>query len=234
MCTTIAAVALRAPDWLARITGRRRLPSPEPSPEAEAALWNRFEALARANGMTPPPLEVLPDPRGRLLPVHIDWTEEEHRVLASSTLVAADPHEQTWHLATALGWWASPGPRRTRNRGRVALVLVALPYGAFGLVDIFGGLSLPKPVIVVLGIALTGTLSLAQSWVSRRQVAARDAAAGPVLRRAGHDPATLARLVFGDQPAPAWYRRPFTNTPAPSRRLTAAARAGTTPAPALF
>jgi hypothetical protein len=234
MCTTIAAVSPRVPDWLARVTARRRLPSPEPGPEAEAAFWNRFEALARANAMTPPPLEVLPDPRGARLPVHIDWTEEEHRVLASSTLVGADPHEQTWHLAAALGWWASPGPRRTRNRGRVALVLVALPYGAFGLVDIVGGLSLAKPVIVILGIALTGTFALVQSAVSRRQVAARDAAAGPVLRRAGHDPATLARLVFGPQPDPAWYRRPFTNTPAPSRRLAAAARAGTTPAPALY
>lgn len=75
----------------------------------------------------------------------------------------------------------------------------------FALVDVFGGLHLPTPVIVVLGIALTGTLSLAQSWVAPRQIAALDAAAGPV-----------------------------TNAPAPRRRLTAAAQAGSTPAPALF
>jgi hypothetical protein len=234
MCTPIAAVSLRVPDWLARATGRRRLPSAEPSPEAEAALWNRFEALAGTNGMTPPPLEVLPDPRGRLLPVHIDWTEEEHRVLASSALLAADPHEQTWHLAAALGWWASPGPRRTRNRGRVALVLGGLPYVAFWLVDVFGALELPQPAIVVLGVAVAGTLTFVQRAVSRRQVAALETAAGPVLRRAGHDPATLAPLVFGDQPDPAWFRRPFTYAPASSRRLAAAARAGTTPAPSLF
>lgn len=234
MCTTIAGVSLRAPDWLARATGRRRPPSADPSPEAEAALSNRFEALARANGMTPPPLEVEPDPRGTLHPSRIDWTEEEHRVLASSTLVGADPHEQTWHLATALGWWASPGPLRTRNRGRVALVLGGIPYGAFGLADITDVVDLPKAALLLLGVATTGTLTLVLSAVSRRQVTALDAAAGPVLRRAGHDPATLARLVFADQPDPAWYRRPFLNVPSPSRRISAAARAGTTPAPSLF
>ncbi|HET6393641.1 MAG TPA: hypothetical protein VFG13_12535 [Blastococcus sp.] len=224
----------RAPDWLARLAGRRRAPDAEPTAAADAALRNRFATLARAAGVTPPPLEVERDPRGRLLPARVDWSEEEDRVVVSSRLVAADAPEQTWHLAACLGWWTSPEPRRTRNRGRVAIGIVAVPYVIAGFAGLSDSIDLPRVAVFLLGTALAAMFTWAHHAASRRHVLALDAAGRSVLRSAGHDPATLGRLVFGHVDDPAWYRRPLSNVPPPSRRLAEAARPVVTPARALF
>ena len=59
--------------------------------------------------------------------------------------------------------------------------------------------------------------------VLRRDQRALDAAGREVLRSAGHDPAALARQVFGGQLDPPWFRRLLTSEPAPGERVAAAA-----------
>jgi hypothetical protein len=206
----------------------------QPGPDAHAAFWNRYAALAQANGLQPPPLEVEDDPRGRLMPARVDWSEDEDRIVVSSTLLAARPEEQLWQLAACLGWWTSPEPRRRRNRDRVAASFVVVAYLGVGFADIVGAIHLPKPGLFLLAAAATALVTATVNLVSRRQVRALDVAGRQVLRAAGHDPATLARRAFGDRADPPWYRRVLSDVPAPSRRLAAAGGQDVSPAPSLF
>jgi Zn-dependent protease with chaperone function len=205
----------------------------EHGPDAEKVLFERFAALAEANGLAPPPIEVADDPRGRLMPARVDWSEDDDRVVVSSTLLTARPDEQIWELAACLGWWTSPGPRRRRNRDRVAAGFVVAAYLGVGFAEVVGAIHLPKPGLFLLTAAATALVTATLNLVSRRQVAALDAAGRQVLRAAGHDPATLARLAFGGRADPPWYRRPLSRVPAPSRRLASAGVLDVSPAPSL-
>jgi hypothetical protein len=82
------------------------------------ALHRRLRVLAERSGLTLPTLDVVDDPKGRLLPATVrDGGDGEDHVAVASSLLRAGPDAQTWHLATALGHWASPVPRRRRRQG---------------------------------------------------------------------------------------------------------------------
>jgi hypothetical protein len=86
------------------------------------ALHRRLRVLAERSGLTLPTLDVVDGPKGRLLPATVrDGGDGEDHVAVASSLLRAGPDAQTWLLATALGHWASPVPRRRRRQGWAVL-----------------------------------------------------------------------------------------------------------------
>jgi hypothetical protein len=189
----------------------------QPSAADEAGLRERLRVLADAAGVAVPPLEIAPDPRGRLLRAHVRDDRGQERVVVSSDLPTAPEGEQTWHLAAALGWWASPEPRRRRRQ--VKRLLVALFLAGVVAVVVGGLADVPFSVIVLGVVAVGWPVATALSRWERR---ALEDAGHAVLAAAGHDPAALTRQVFGNQPEPGWFERVFGNQPTPRRRVAAA------------
>lgn len=190
-------------------------------------LRARLRVLAERSGLPLPTLDVLDDPRGRLLPATVrDGGDGQDHVAVSSSLLRASPEAQVWHLATALGHWASPVPRRRRRQGWVAGGLLAALWLGYGLAELNGVVDLPGAVAVTVN-ALTGLLaSVGVATTARRSQAAYDAAGRTVLQRSGYDPVALTRQVFAGEQDPSWWTRLHSRTPAPSERVAAAERLG--------
>ena len=179
------------------------------------ALHGRLRVLAERSGLPLPALDVVDDPKGRLLPATVrDGGDGQDHIAVSSSLLRSSPDAQTWHLATALGHWASPVPRRRRRQGWVVVGLVAALWIGHGLADLNGVVDLPRPASFALPTLLGLLVSLAAA-AARRSQAASDAAGREVLRRAGHDPVALTRQVFAGRPDPSWWTRLHSRTPAP-------------------
>ena len=72
--------------------------------EERRLLRDRLRVLAERSGLTVPPLTVVDDPKGRLLPATVrDGGDGGDHVAVSSSLLRSSPAEQVWHLAAALG-----------------------------------------------------------------------------------------------------------------------------------
>ena len=180
------------------------------------ALHGRLRVLAERSGLPLPALDVVDDPKGRLLPATVrDGGDGQDRIAVSSSLLRSSPDAQTWHLATALGHWASPVPRRRRRQGWVVVGLVAALRIGHGLADVNGVVDLPRPASFALPTLLGLLVSLTAAAAARRSQAASDEAGREVLRRAGHDPVALTRQVFAGRPDPSWWTRLHSRTPAP-------------------
>jgi hypothetical protein len=191
------------------------------------ALHGRLRVLAERSGLPLPALEVVDDPKGRLLPVTVrNGGDGEDHVAVSSSLLRSSPDAQTWHLAAALGHWASPVPRRRRRQGWVVVGLVAALWIGYGLAELDGIVDLPGPVAFALNTLLGLLVPLAGAAAARRSQAASDQAGREVLLRSGHDPGTLTRQVFAGQPDPSWWARLHSRVPAPSARVSAVERLG--------
>ena len=198
-------------------------------------LQKRLAALAEAVQTPVPPLKVVPDPKGHTVPAYVrkDDLSSAAYLQVTDRLVAADPAEQTWYLAAALGWWTSPLPRRRRRQAVAAVGAVIVAYGGWLLVDVFDA---PVPGWAPwLAFGLSAfALPVALAAVMRRGQRALDAAGHDVLRSAGHDPAALARQVFGNRPRPSWFARLVGTEPSPATRIADAERARSLPARPLF
>src|SRR5688500_468788 len=90
-------------------------------------------------------MDVVDDPKGRLSPAAVrdggdggDGGDGQDHIAVSSSLLRASPDAQIWHLATALGHWASPVPRRRRRQGWVAGGLLAALWIGYGLAELDG------------------------------------------------------------------------------------------------
>lgn len=187
----------------------------------EEELRERLRALAGAARLPVPRLEVQPDAEGATLPTRVCRGDDgEWHVVASSGLLAAGPPEQTWHLASALGWWASPVPRR-RRRQHVAVLTVFIGLSvAFGLASLFENVHLPTAVVLAGGPLLGGVVSLAYGGLTRRERRSLDAAGHGILAASGHFPAATARQVFGGRPPLPWHKRWIHAEPPPAQRIT--------------
>ncbi|WNV76138.1 M48 family metalloprotease [Geodermatophilus sp. DSM 44513] len=196
--------------------------------EDEARLLRaRLRVLAARSGLPLPALDVVEDPRGRLLPATVQGgADGEDHVVVSSTLLRETPDAQTWHLATALGHWASPVPRRRRRQGWVVGGLLATLWVGSGLAELAGVVDLPGAATLAVTTTVGLLSPVAAAALSRRTRAACDAAGREVLRRAGHDPGTLTRQVFGGRPDPSRWARLHAREPTPSARVAAAQREG--------
>jgi hypothetical protein len=155
-----------------------------------------------------------------------DGGDGEDHIAVSSSLLRARPDAQTWHLATALGHWASPVPRRRRRQGWVAGGLLAALWIGYGLAELDGVVDLSGAATVAVNAVAGLLIPIAGAALARRSQAASDEAGREVLRRAGHDPVTLTRQVFADQQDPSWWTRLHAREPAPSARLSAVERLG--------
>ena len=101
------------------------------------ALHRRLRVLAERSGLTLPAMDVVDDPKGRLSPAAVrDGSDGQDHIAVSSSLLRASPDVQTWHLATALGHWASPVPRRRRRQEWVAGGLLAALWIGYGLAEL--------------------------------------------------------------------------------------------------
>ncbi len=187
--------------------------------EAEDELRERLRALAQAAGLAVPRLDVEPDPKGRQLPTRVRRGDAGHpRIYASSDLLTRSPQEQTWHLASALGWWASPVPRRQRVLVLALSGTVLVSHLGIGLVNLQEGVHLPR--VLLVAAALLGPLvSATYQGLTRRERRSLDIAGHDVLAASGYSPATLARQAFGGQPDPPWHKQVFSAEPRPSRRI---------------
>ena len=195
--------------------------------DEERLLRSRLRVLAERSGLPVPALDVVDDPRGRLLPATVrDVGDGEDHVAASSSLLRASPDAQTWHLATALGHWASPVPRRRRRQGWVATGLLVTLWVGYGVAELHDVVDLPGAATVATNAALGLLADVGVAAAARRAQAASDAAGREVLRRAGYDPVSLTRQVFGDRRDPSWWTRLHAREPAPSARLAAVERRG--------
>ncbi len=204
--------------------------------EEERLLRARLRVLAERSGLPLPALDVLDDPKGRLLPATVrDGGDGKDHIAVSSSLLRASPDAQTWHLATALGHWDSPVTRRRRRQGWVVTgLLVALLVG-HGLAELHDVVDLPGVATVAVNAAVGLLASVGGAATARRSQAAFDEAGREVLRRAGHDPITLTRQVFAGRQDPSWWTRPHSRAPTPSARVSAAERSrGPDVAPPLF
>ncbi|TFV65134.1 UNVERIFIED_ORG: hypothetical protein E4P37_11500 [Bacillus sp. AZ43] len=200
----------------------------------EEALRERLRALATRAGIPVPPLEVDDDRKLDLPPADVDRKGGARRIVVAAALLHAPPAEQDWHLATALGWWASPEPQRRRRRGWLVCSAIALPHLAVGGVALVDDGAIPLWVAVIAGPVLGFVLVPVRSALARHERRAFDAAGDTVLAASGRDPAALARAVLGRRPDPSWYRRPFANEPPPSRRIADAEQRRSRPAPSLY
>ena len=99
-----------------------------------------------------------PDPKAENLPTRVRRGDDGvRRVHASSSLLTASPEEQTWHLASSLGWWASPVPRRRRRQVWAVLTAIVVPYATLALASLFNNIDLPRALLLV-GPPLLGLL----------------------------------------------------------------------------
>jgi len=189
-------------------------------PDAEEELRERLRALARAADLPVPELEMQPDPKAEYAPTRVRRGDDGvRRVHASSSLLTASPEEQTWHLASSLGWWTSPAPRRRRRQTLAVFAAVAVPYATLALASLFNNIELPRALLLA-GPPLLGLLMIVSiQGMTRRERRSFDAVGHDVLAASGHSPATLARQVFGGRPDLPWHKQLFSAEPAPSRRL---------------
>jgi len=187
----------------------------------EGELRERLWALAEAARLPIPMLHVAPDPKERLLPARVkhDAKTGEDGIVVSSTLLTADADEQTWHLASCLGWWSSPVPKRRRREYWGVCVVLLLAYLALGGLVSFGLLAVPSVVVM-----LPGALGLYAgiAAMSRRERRALEDAGSGVLEANGYDPAALTRQVFARQVEPSGLKRWHSVEPTPRQRIAAA------------
>jgi hypothetical protein len=186
---------------------------------ADEALRERLSELANAAGVPVPPLHE--DSRDGTLP-RVEGHADEERIIVPPALFDAPATHQTWHLATCLGWWRSPEPRRRRIQRLTADLAAALVYVVGGLPLVVHQFDVPKVLGLAVLAVLHALLLATRAALSRREQRALDAAGSDVLRAAGHDPGALAWLVLGSEPDPPWFRRPFRTVPVPSTRISAA------------
>jgi hypothetical protein len=189
----------------------------------DEALRERLSALATAAGLAVPPLEVSGLRTPELLAEVRDHSRGE-RIVASPALLEADPAVQTWHLATCLGWWTSPVPRRRRRQGWATAGVLVLAQAVLGLAQLSELVDLPRGVLFTTVVLLGGLALPLHPAMARREQRALDSAGCAVMAASGHEPGTLVRQVFGDRRDPPWFRRLVSNEPAPSRRIVAADR----------
>ena len=186
----------------------------------EDALRDRLHALAESAHLPVPALEVAPDPKRRMIPARVS-RQGDDRIVVSSALLEGDADEQTWYLASCLGWWSSPVPRRRRREFWAAGLALFLVYVVVGGYIVSGSLDVPS-VVVVAPAALV--LFASAAAMARRERRALEAAGAAVLEAAGHDPAALTRSVFGGRNEPGRVARWFDMEPTPRERVTVAAR----------
>jgi hypothetical protein len=153
--------------------------------DEERPLRSRLRVLAERSALPVPALDVVDDPEGRLLPATVrDGGDGEDHVAVSSSLLRASPDAQTWYLATALGHWASPVPRRRRREGWVATGLLVTLCVGFGLAELDGVVDLPGAATVAANAALPDPSWWARLHTREPTPSARVAAAE---RRGGPD-----------------------------------------------
>jgi hypothetical protein len=199
---------------------------------AEEHLRELMSRLAEASGLSVPPLVVEDDPDGNLFEAKVRYDEgrTERRIVVSSSLLTAPPAEQAWHLAAALGWWASPVPRRRRLLSMPIIALVLAAYFGVGYVTIEDPYDLPLALQIAAGPVATGVLFWSGAALSRWMLRGSEAAGHRILAAAGYDPVVVARQAFGDRTDPPWWRAMQQGEPAPSRRIAAAERRSADPA----
>ena len=189
-------------------------------PDAEEELREQLRALARAADLPVPELEVEPDPKAEKLPTRVRRGDDGvRRIYASASLLAASPEERTWHLASSLGWWAAPAPRRRRRQTYAVFAAVVVPYATLALASLFSNIDLPR-ALNLAGPPLLGLLmTVSVPGMIRRERRSSDAAGHDVLAASGHSPARLARQVLGARQDPPWHKQMFSAEPSPSRRI---------------
>jgi hypothetical protein len=212
------------------------LPDVPEDGEQEEALRERLAVLATAAGVDLPALQIVPDAKRHLVLASPDFDADEQQpaVEVSEHLVTASAAEQDWYLAACVGWWASPVPRRRLKQWVPIYAAALLPHFVFGLGQLTHQWSLPKALAVAIGSLVAAVLPATNSAVARRVRRALEEAGQEVLRRAGRDPAAVAREAFGGRSGPPWYRRPLAVEPTPAQRIALAERHQLRPQPALF
>ncbi len=159
-------------------------------------MTGRLHHLADAAGVPAPTLEIRRATRDTL--PRIGGLEGEEVIAAPSWLLGAGSAEQAWFLAACLGWWTSPLPRRRRRLGHLVFSLFA---AVVVLLTVFRPVERSGAVVVAI-VAVTVSTSAVRAAASRWEWRAAEAAGRDILRAAGHDPAALAWLVFGNRPDP--------------------------------
>jgi len=204
--------------------------------DEERLLRSRLRVLAERSGLPLPALDVIDDAKGRLVPATVrGGSDGDDHVAVSSSLLRASPAEQVWYLASALGHWASPVPRRRRREGWVATGLLVTLWAGYGLAELDGAVELPGAATVAVNAAVGLLVPIGTAVLARRAQAASDEAGREVLRRSGYDPVALTRLVFADRPDPSWWTRLHQQEPTPSARVaTVERRSGPDVAPPLY
>lgn len=199
---------------------------------AEERLRELLSRLAEASDLPVPPLVVEDDPDGDLLEARVRYDEgrTERRIVVSSSVLTASPAEQAWHLAAALGWWASPVPRRRRVLSGLAVAVVLTGYIALGFVTLWDSYDLPLALEIAAGPVATAGLFWSGAALSRWELRGSEAAGHRILVAARHDPVVVARQAFGDRTDPPWWRALGRREPAPSRRIADAESRSADPA----
>lgn len=153
---------------------------------AEERLRELMSLLAEASGLPIPPLVVEDDPDGNLLETKVRYDEgrTQLRVVVSSSLLTAAPAAQARHLAAALGWWASPVPRRRRVLSGLAFTVVAAGYAALGFATLWDAYQVPLALEIAAGPVAGVGLFWSVAALGRWQVRASEAAGHRILAAA--------------------------------------------------
>src|SRR5688572_19889159 len=184
----------------------------------DEALRQRLSDLARAADLPVPPVE---EDSQEGAAAHVRGRAGQERIVVPPELFEAPPATQTWYLASCLGWWVSPSPRRRRRAFRTVVSVTLAVYLGVGGALVFGEPDLPRFVLGSAHAVVGAVSPLIYAAAGRWQRRAYDAAGQQVLRAAGHDPAALTRQVFGAEPEPPWFRQLLRPEPTPGERLAA-------------
>jgi hypothetical protein len=197
----------------------------------EERIRARLKILAAAAGIPVPPLVVVPQPENgeHAVPAWVVGTLRPRRIAVTVPLVVASPAEQDWYLASCLAWWMSP---LALTRGRVTTGVGALFVGASWIAWLSQSAEPYRWFSLIVGVSAI-TLVVVFAWSSRWTRRAMERVGLEILAAAGHDPAALAREVFGDAPPPTLPRRLLSPEPAAPSRVAEAERRTTRPAPPL-
>jgi hypothetical protein len=198
----------------------------------EEECRRRLRALADAARL-PVPRLVFEDREDDFAVAAVRGHGKRQHIVVDRSFAWLSADEQNWHLASALGWWATPVPRRLRRLGWLIAAVNAALATAVAVIELAGSPEPPSWIVVGALLMCGFVLPPAINWMALRGMRACDAAGHDILRAAGHQPAELARRVLGDQPDPPWHKRLFAPVP-PSQRIAAAERHQLQPQRPLF
>jgi len=188
--------------------------------DVEDRLRLRVHELARAAGIEAPPVEVV-SPEKTLLPAGVRYWPE-NRLIASSGLARMAPEARDWHLASALGWWASERPRDRRSLLTALRISCAVLLGSVMVGVLMDGMSGWLTAACFLLLSEVGYV--VTPWTQRVQQRAMDEAGAEILVSVGVDPASAAREALQGETRPSRWKRLHSTIPAPQDRIAAAER----------